>query len=288
MKKLSLFLIACLALSLTACNFNSKEAERNAAKIDSLREALAQSENNSNDLMSLVDEIQNGFRAINESEGIVTTQVGEGEGSNRQAIASNMKLIQKRLSDNRMLVKKLQYQVSKMRSQNAKAKSAMQNLIKDFEKQLQEKQEQLEKLTEELQQKNLRIQQQSDSIATLSDGVSQLSEENQTQKKNLAAQDKKMHTVYFVFGSKKELRRQKIITRQGVLKSDDFNRDYFQPADSREIEFIPLYSKKAKLETSHPDDSYTLEKGEDKKLTLHILNPKKFWSVSKFLVVVVH
>ena len=46
---------------------------------------------------------------------------------------------------------------------------------------------------------------------------------------------------------------------------------------------IPIGGTKAKLATSHPEGSYRLEDGAAK---LVITNPEKFWSISKYLVVV--
>ena len=45
-------------------------------------------------------------------------------------------------------------------------------------------------------------------------------------------------------------------------------------------------SKGAKLVTSHPADSYTLNKEKDKVVSIQITNAEKFWSASKYLVVV--
>jgi hypothetical protein len=44
--------------------------------------------------------------------------------------------------------------------------------------------------------------------------------------------------------------------------------------------------KKVKLVTSHPSDSYTLEKNGDQVSNIQITNPEKFWRASKYLVVV--
>ena len=38
--------------------------------------------------------------------------------------------------------------------------------------------------------------------------------------------------------------------------------------------------------TSHPSDSYTLEKNGNKEYVLTITNQAKFWSISKYLVIV--
>ena len=68
---------------------------------------------------------------------------------------------------------------------------------------------------------------------------------------------------------------------------DDFKKDDFVKIDLTMLTEIPLNSaRKATLVTPHPTDSYKFVMGAsyDK---LVILDPEKFWSGSKYLVVVV-
>ena len=94
-----------------------------------------------------------------------------------------------------------------------------------------------------------------------------------------------MHTAYFVFGTKKELREQRILQQGDVLRNNDFNHDYFTKIDYRVTKVIKLYSKKAELLTSHPAGTYALDKDAQGQFTLRITDPDRFWSVSKYLVV---
>ena len=67
----------------------------------------------------------------------------------------------------------------------------------------------------------------------------------------------------------------------------DFNTDYFTQVDITETQAIDLFSKKANILTSHPSDSYKLEGDDESVDKLVILDPVRFWSASKYLVVVV-
>ena len=75
------------------------------------------------------------------------------------------------------------------------------------------------------------------------------------------------------------------LSKGDVLKNGDFNKDYFTPIDIRYDKEIKLYSKNAKVLTTHPAGSYALEKDSNGQYEIHITNPTKFWSVSKYLVV---
>ena len=96
-----------------------------------------------------------------------------------------------------------------------------------------------------------------------------------------------MHTAWYVFGTKKELKSQGILKSSDVLKSSDFNKNYFTRIDIRVVKSIKLYSKNVELLTSHPSDSYSLERDAQKQYILYINNPDAFWSVSRYLVMLV-
>ena len=69
------------------------------------------------------------------------------------------------------------------------------------------------------------------------------------------------------------------------IMDGDFDKSAFTSADLRNLTRIETGSKKPKLLTSHPKESYTLTPGEDKLVTLEITDPAKFWSISKYLVI---
>jgi hypothetical protein len=104
-----------------------------------------------------------------------------------------------------------------------------------------------------------------------------------------------LNTGFFCYGTFKELEEKGVITKKGgfigIGKTEqlkqDFNTDYFTQIDITERETIDLFSKKANVLTSHPSDSYKLEGDDESVDKLVILDPVRFWSASKYLVVVV-
>jgi len=102
--------------------------------------------------------------------------------------------------------------------------------------------------------------------------------------KRLNKQDKELNSAWFVFGTRRELIEQNILNRGEVLQSY-FNKDYFTKVDIRIDKEIKLYSKEARILTNHPADSYTLTQNTKKQYVLHITDPQRFWSTSKYLVI---
>ena len=137
----------------------------------------------------------------------------------------------------------------------------------------------------ELASKNIRIQELDAAVSDLSVAKETLAAENEAKAKTVAEQEKSLNAAWFVFGTKSELKAQKILQSGDVLKSADFNKDYFTQIDIRTTKEIKLYSKRAELLTTHPTGSYELVKDDKGQLTLKITNPTEFWSVSRYLVI---
>lgn len=290
MKKVVLLFAAAMMLALGACDTRKEkqDALANASALDdSLQQVIVQKDNELNDLMGTLNEIQEGFRQINEAEGRVNVERNHGEGSNKQLIVENMEFIQKTMKFNRELIASLRQQLKNSTASNSRLKATIEETVANLTAQLEEKDKQIAALREELARKDIRIAEQDDQISTLNTNVSALTSENESKTQTVNAQDQELHTAYYVFGTKKELREQNILERGDVLRSGSFNKDYFTRIDIRVTKVIKLYSKSAKLMTTHPEGSYTLDKDVSGQYTLRITNPQKFWSVSKYLVITV-
>lgn len=292
MKKILLLLAAVCTLSFAISCSTKKEKEQeskdpNAETIDSLRQALTQSQNESNDLIETLSQIQDGFDQINEAEGRVSVENKQGERANKQAIIENMEFIQRTMKLNRELISNLQQQLRNANQSDKRTKAKLEEMVNNYNKQLEDKQKQIDELRAQLAERDIKIAEQGEQINALNTSVNDLSQKNEEKARTVAAQDKELNTAYYVFGTKKELREQRILKSGDVLKSNDFNKDYFTRIDLRVTKQIRLYSKSAKLMTNHPAGSYTLEKDAQNQYVLRINNPQEFWSVSKYLVIIV-
>jgi hypothetical protein len=152
--------------------------------------------------------------------------------------------------------------------------------------QLDEKTMALVTLNEELEQKDQKIAELSENILTLSKDVQDLKAYTSSQQQTIDAQTQALNTVYYCFGTFKELESQGILKR-GRL-SANLNRDYFiRVKDLNELHSIPLHAKKGTLVSKHPDGTYEFVKNANGQAELNILDAKNFWSLTKYLVVLV-
>lgn len=281
MRKLIIF--AFVALAMVACKQNNNNADEHLTQqLDSLRQVIAQKDNEINDVVGTFNDIEQGFREISEAQGRVTVaQSGEGSGS-ADRIRENMQFIQSTMQQNRELINKLRQRLRESTINSEQLKRTIDNLTR----QLEEKDAQLRSLREELLAKEIHIVELDETIAGLSEDVSSLREESSAKSETINSQDQKLNQAWFVFGTKKELKEQKILVDGKVLQ-DNFNKSYFTKIDIRVDKEIKLYSRDAEILTSHPADSYSLTRDANKQYVLRITRPEKFWSTSKYLVVLV-
>ena len=282
MKKL--FVLAIGAFAMASCNQEAvKKAEVAATQQrDSLEQIIAQKDNEINDMMTTLSDIEEGFREITEAQSRVTL-AKQGEGTNTMVrIKENMQFIQAAMKQNKELINKLKQQVRESTVKGTQLKKIIDNLTQ----QMETKDKQIQTLREELDKKDIHIAELDEKVADLNTNVTNLTADNTEKQQTINTQDKALHSGWFVFGTKKELKEQNILSSGEVLRSN-FNKEYFTKIDIRIDKEIKLYSKSAEILTSHPASSYTLQRDANKQYVLRITNPEAFWATSKYLVILV-
>ena len=282
MKKL-FFIVCCAALLVTGCKDGKNSPESaNVHLAYSLNEIIAQRDSEINDMMGTFNEVQEGLRQISEAEGrVALAKSGEGA-SSKQKMKEDIQFIAAQMKKNKELIAQLQ---KKLEGSSLNA-TQLKKTIEGLQAQLVEKEKQLQTLREELDKKDIHIMELDESVNNLNTNVSNLKNESQKKTETINAQDKQLNTAWYVFGTKKELKGQRIL-ENGKVMNGNFNKNYFTKIDIRNTTEIKLYSKSAKLMTAHPSSSYTLVRDANKQYTLRITNPQIFWSTSKYLVVLV-
>ena len=280
MKKFFIF-VAC-TLSLSACNMIGGQQDAAQQERDSLQRIINEKDMELDDILSTFNEVQEGIRRINEAEGRVTiAEVGPESASTKEVIRDNMDFIKEAMQQNRDMIAQLQ---EKLKNSSIKA-SKMQKTIENLQNQIETQAARIQELEASLAEKDALIEAQGDAIAGLSNNVASLTEENRSKAEKVQQQEKELNSAWFVFGTKSELKEQKILSKGDVLKSSDFNKDYFTKIDIRYDKDLKFYSKSAELLSTHPAGSYQLVKDKQGQYEIHITDPQKFWSVSKYLVV---
>lgn len=289
MKKIAFLLLSvvCTTFFFACNNKKEKEAASEFSATDSLQQIVAQKDKEMADMVTTMNDIQEGFRKINEAQGRITIERKQGEQSNRAHIVEDVKLIENTIRLNNDLINNLRQQVKASKSNNTELRKKMEESVAAFTAQIADLTKQAEDLRAELAKKDIKIAELGEQNANLQSNVNELSAQNETKARTVASQDRELNSAYYVFGTKSELKEQNILKGGEVLRSNNFNKDYFTKIDIRVDKVIRLYSKSARLMTTHPEGSYSLDKDAQGQYTLRITDPTRFWSVSKYLVITV-
>lgn len=284
MKHTATLLFVAAILTLTSCDqmFKGTQPSESDLRGDSLQSLLDQRDSELNELIDAFNEIQDGMNQINEAEGRINLLSSSAEGNDAVAnIRETMEFIENTMAENRQKIEKLQQQINASSVNTTK----LQEALKKLTQQLEEKTVEIDSLKSQLAQRDVKIQELGQSVEQLQAENTQVKAESEVNAEIARNQDAQLNTAYYVYGTTKELKQQKILVDGDVLKTNDFNADYFTKIDIRKTNVIHLDSKSVKLLTTHPEGSYSLLKDSKGEYTLRITDAAEFWSVSRYLVI---
>ena len=165
----------------------------------------------------------------------------------------------------------------------------MKKTIANLKSQIEEQQNTIANLTSQLAAAHIEIKNLNtrvDSLNTVNTTVSR--EKKQAQEESVRLNNE-LNVCYYVVGSKKELKKNKIIQtgflRKTKIMEGDFERSYFTKADKRTLSLIALHSKKAEVLSKHPAGSYQIVEDANGLKSLKITDSSRFWELSNFLIV---
>ncbi|MDD4968564.1 MAG: hypothetical protein PHT07_03955 [Paludibacter sp.] len=285
----SYVIIAALAIATVSCVENSSKYKTAIAQRDSLEQVKQALDSNYNQTLVVLNDIENGFSEINQKEKDMKVNLKGVEGNTtnkRQLIAAQMTAIKEGIEQNKAKIAELR----KLAAKKGRMNSKLEGTIKRLQTEMDEKVVQIQTLQAELEQKNIKITELNTTVDSQSKNIAEQQNVLEQQKSTLKAQDADLNAVWYCVETSQKLKAAKIISGGGLFQAKkvmdtDFDKKNFTQVDLRNISSIPTNSKKVTILSTHPKNSYNLVTGTDKKITIEITNPSKFWSVSKYLVV---
>lgn len=285
--KLGVF--AASVILLAACGDEKKATSTDDTSVDQLvqtRDSLQQVIANQDSLLSLINELGDGMEQIKMLENILSSENLQSETPDRRdKIRNDMADIQRTLNERRQRLAELEARLNKSNANNAHLRQAITSLKSQIAAQVTT----IESLRKDLASANIYIDQLTQDVDSLNSAVATTIEEKNVVEQKNEELTNQLNTCYYVIGSKSELKAHDII-ETGFLKKtkimpEDFQRSYFTMADQRSLTSLPLHSKKAKVLTSQPSDSYQIVNDANGMKVLNITNPEKFWATYKYLVI---
>lgn len=184
--------------------------------------------------------------------------------------------------------------INYLREANQKKVSELNKILDNKNTEIEEFKLMINNLMNKIEVQEEEIEMLRMELADLDKEYVELLEAYQEQSQIAAATIRELNRVYYAYGSEKELIANGVIVKEGgfigigkknVLK-EGFNEDYFTEIDLTQEDKIEIMGEKVKFITDHPSSSYeVISNGQNH--TIKINDPKSFWKVSKYLVIVV-
>lgn len=281
------FFVAILTFSvLFSCKTDSEStSSADGQKVTELQNEIAQlkldkalKDSVINESLSFFNEIKSNLEAIGlkKDEIRLRSEDPEFAADDKQWILEEIRHINFLREENARKIQNLNAQMKKSGLKIQELETMIERLVND----INVRDEQIASLQAEMQNMDKEYSKLFDAYQVVSLQVDNL--ENQ------------LNTVYYTYGTAKELVANKVIEQKngffGIGKNtqlvDNFNEKYFAKIDLTKDKEIFVEGAKIRLITDHPSSSYKIQPdGKNSKIV--IVNPYEFWKVSNYLVVMV-
>ena len=268
---------------LASCNTHQEELANSNSQRDSLIAILMERDSTVNDFLESYTEIQQNLDSVALHGTTISKNMAnqtELKSTSRQRINNDIMAINTLMKENREKISSLNRKLKKSGNKNVQ----LEKLIQTLNDQLVIKDCELDVLNQRLVALN-------EDVIMLQTFIDTMTAQNTKQSIFLNSE---LHTAYYIIGKAKDLKSKKVIDKEGGLLgmgktstlNANFDSNYFTQIDYTQVSSIPINSKDSKMITTHPSNSYSLDRDANKLITLRITDAAKFWSASKYLVIV--
>ena len=275
MKKNTLLLLVVVAMLFAACN-NQKGADGSQTENDSTAVVEKLNQEEVDNMVEVINAMSAAMDSIQIQEKMIFDMK---EGTPKNQVIAKLKAFQELLASK-------QAEIDKLTVENKSQKNTIANLKKMvafLQGELDAKSKQIAEMVELMEKKDA-------SISSLRYSLNEKEKEADYLKDQNFEQDQQLNTVYYIVGTKDELKEKGLMKGGGLFskkKADYANIDksHFTKKDMRGLDEITIDSKKPKILTEKPASSYTLTKNENGTTTLKITNKEAFWGASPYLII---
>lgn len=273
--------ILIVSIALVSCSQEQEKAEVKQVQ-DSL--LMAQQDSLLNVFMSEFESISQTVNEVNAKNGIYNLDTSESNALSKESIIGQVENLDQLLQSKQNQLNDLFKRMKESKVRNEE----MEGLISSMQESLSNREAQINELMTMLANKDVKIDDILNRVDSMRVTNIELTEE-------VIKMDEELHMIYYVVGNAKELKDKGITTKEdgilgiGASKKLDVSKldlSLFTESDERDLLSVPIYSKKAKLITNHPEASYSFVLDSEEKVeTLSIVNRKSFWAATDILVV---
>lgn len=254
-----------------------------------MNEMLTQRDAVVNELVNAFDEIERNLDSIKMKRTQLALMGSEGNSNQKDRIVNGIKLLDALLDQNNQKIAQLE---SKLKRSGVDV-SSFNKKIAALSKNVETQNEEIALLKQEIENREYTIIAMNEKVVALESNIALKKDSIEQQKKTIREKDDEMNTAYLAYGTSNELKEKGLLVREGGFLnlggtktiSNHFDQNYFVKLDKREIKEIPIYSRRAKIISEHPDSSYRFVEEDGLITALSIENPDEFWKISRYALI---
>lgn len=290
MNKLSISCAIVALSALYACSGSGEKAtdvNQDSILLSQSREQLAQTVAMQDSLFALINEIGADMAQIKQMEKIVSVpgNLNSETPSRRDQLKGDIASISQALQERRERLSALEKKLRDSNNQN----TTMLSTIETLKAQIAQQEQEIATLRNDLAAANNKISSLNTTVDSLNVSVATERTGRERAQEEAANLNTELNTVFYAIGTKSELEQHNIIKsgflRKTKIMQGDYETSYFTKVNKQNFKSLPLHSKKAKVLSNQPTDSYQLTDGAGGQKVLTITNPTRFWAASNFLII---
>jgi len=283
MKNFVFPMVFAALLAFAGCN--QGQIEQMQAEKGTLEVELQKRDSMINDYFASLNNIQENLSEIKSRQNIISsTSQTELTESREEKINDDLRLINELMEKNRQTIASLN---KNLKNSNMRI-AEMDKMVERLTKEIEERDIEISVLKDNLAKLNIKVEEMQISLE-------QVAQESRAKSEVIEQKISEINTAWYVYGTRKELREQNVITREGgfigIGKTDkvkaDFDQEYFTRLDISKVKNLQITGKNPKVVTTHPSDSYEITSAGAELNNIIIKDSKKFWSASRYLVVMI-
>ncbi|MCC6371865.1 MAG: hypothetical protein IT236_12725 [Bacteroidia bacterium] len=282
--KRHLVIAAALLSALSSCKNPQLESSLILQR-DSLMAVITEREMDNNDFILAFTEVEKNLDSVMKKQRLVllnTNKTGDLKQNRMDKMNSEIAAINRLMEENKKRIKEMNGRLNSSDSKNKSLKQTI-NLLNN----------QLNARFAELSDLNIQLSRAYDQVDFLQATVEILVLQNMEQELIIDSAAIMLRTAYYIVAKMEDLKRFNLVDKQGGFLGmgktavPDNNPDVhlFTKIDYLQVTTIEVNSKHPKIISTHPSDSYELSKTNKVINSIRIIDPEKFWSQSKYLIV---
>lgn len=289
MKLLSFILLPILSmfvLLLASCERTTVDVSKIVEERDSLIRLNSIQQRELENLDSCIFTISDFLDDIARQENMIKAQLNEGARMNPADMKKSFDELSNIMARQRSRISILEDSLNRKHSQSPE----LQKIISFLNSQMEVKENEIAQLKSKVNSQSRDIKVYKEYIRTANQKVAELTDDNKKQEEIISTQDKIINTGYIKIGTKKELSAAGLLSEKFLsspkLVHANLTPSKCQAVDIRKTTEIRLNSKKPKILTTMPNNSYTIQKDADGVSSLLVIKDVAlFWSQSNYLVI---